>query len=163
MTKFQANSVRQWCRGFARAKSLGAKPTKTLWGSVRRKRVAGRFVPQGERVCKRVGGRDDTEIIGRKEFFGAGGAKRGKHKEKFLSSKGIEVWIVPSTDFLHHRRALSTLSTVHLSNEERRREGEVCCGKCVPAECFNCAKPKPRPQVGEETTKFFGTKPGGAS
>lgn len=53
-------------------------------------------MPQGERVCKRVGGRDDTEIIGRKEFFGAGGAKRGKHKEKFLSSKGIEGWIVPS-------------------------------------------------------------------
>ena len=83
----------------------------------------------GERVCEIVGGRDDTEIIGRKEFFGAGGAKRGKHKEKFLSSKEIEVCIVPSTDFLHHRRALSALSTVHLSYEERRREGEVCCGK----------------------------------
>lgn len=86
------------------------------------KRVAGRFVQHGERVGERVGGRDDTEIIGRKEFFGAGGAKRGKNKEKFLSSKGIEVWIVPSTDFLHHRRALSALSTVHLSYEERRRE-----------------------------------------
>ncbi|KGJ01382.1 hypothetical protein ES20_00090 [Rothia aeria] len=76
----------------------------------------------GERVCKRVGGRDDTEIIGRKEFFGAGGAKRGKHKEKFLSSKGIEVWIVPSTDFLHHRRALSTFPqcTSRMRNEEEK-------------------------------------------
>jgi len=52
------------------------------------KRVEGRFVQHGERVCKRVGGRNDTEDFGRKEFFGAGGAKRGKHKEKFLSSKG---------------------------------------------------------------------------
>ena len=80
MTKSQANSVRHFCRGFARAKSMCAKPTETLWGSLRRKRVAGRFVQHGERVCEIVGGRDDTEIIGRKEFFGAGGAKRGKHR-----------------------------------------------------------------------------------
>ena len=32
------------------------------------KRVAGRFVQHGERVCEIVGGRDDTEIIGRKEL-----------------------------------------------------------------------------------------------
>ena len=44
------------------------------------KRVAGRFVQHGERVGEIVGGRDDTEVIGRKEFFGAGGAKRGKHR-----------------------------------------------------------------------------------
>ena len=162
-TNWSAYGVRHCCRGFARAKSMCAKPTKTLWGSLRRKKSLSEFVQHGERVCKRVGGRDDTEIIGRKEFFGAGGAKRGKHKEKFLSSKGIEVWIVPSTDFLHHRRALSTLSTVHLSHEERRREGRCAVGKCVPAERFNCAKPKPRPPGGEETTKIFDTKPGGAS
>lgn len=109
------------------------------------KRVEGRFVQHGERVCEIVGGRDDTEIIGRKEFFGAGGAKRGKHKEKFLSSKGIEVWIVPSTDFLHHRRALSALSTVHLSYEGRRREGRCAVEKHVPAERFNGVKTNGRP------------------
>ena len=94
----------------------------------------------GERVCKRVGGRDDTEILGEKEFFGAGGAKRGKHKEKFLSSKGIEVWIVPSTDFFASPPGVSTLSTVHLSNEERRREGEVCCGKVRPGRALQLGK-----------------------
>lgn len=67
-TNWSAYGVRHACRGFARAKSMCAKPTKTLWGSLRRKRVAGRFVQHGERVCKRVGGRDDTEILGEKNF-----------------------------------------------------------------------------------------------
>lgn len=117
----------------------------------------------GERVCEIVGGRDDTEIIGRKEFFGAGGAKRGKHKEKFLSSKGIEVWIVPSTDFLHHRRALSTLSTVHLSNENEEEKGRCAVESASRQSASTVQKRNCDHQGGEETTKFFGTKPGGAS
>lgn len=164
MTKFQANSVRHLLSRFCTGEVHVRQTNEDSLGERAEEKKASWFVQHGERVCKRFGGRDDTEIIGRKEFFGAGGAKRGKHKEKFLSSKGIEVWIVPSTDFLHHRRALRTLSTVHLSHEERRREGRCAVEKCVPAERFNCAKPKPRPPGGgEETTKNFDTRPGGAS
>ena len=35
---------------------------------------------------------------------------------------------------------VSTLSTVHLSNEERRREGEVCCGKVRPGRALQLGK-----------------------
>ena len=85
------------------------------------KRVAGRFVQHGERVGEIVGGRDDTEILGEKNFS-VQEERSGGSTGEILELKGIEVRIVPSTDFLHHRRALSALSTVHLSYEERRRE-----------------------------------------
>lgn len=75
----------------------------------------------GERVGEIVGGRDDTEILGEKNFS-VQEERSGGSTGEILELKGIEVRIVPSTDFLHHRRALSALSTVHLSYEERRRE-----------------------------------------
>ena len=59
---------------------------------------------------------------------------------------------------------VSTLSTVHLSHEERRREGEVCCGKVRPGRALQLGKTETAiTGGGEETTKIFGTKPGGAS
>ena len=56
---------------------------------------------------------------------------------------------------LHHRRALSALSTVHLSYEERRREGRCAVGKHVPAERFNGAKTNTRPQAAGYTEKVW--------
>jgi hypothetical protein len=41
---------------------------KLFEGACGGKRVVGRFVQHGERVCKRVGGRDDTEVLGEKNF-----------------------------------------------------------------------------------------------
>ena len=58
---------------------------------------------------------------------------------------------------------VSTLSTVHLSNEERRREGEVCCGKVRPGIALQLCKTETATAGAEETTKFFDTRPGGAS
>lgn len=59
---------------------------------------------------------------------------------------------------------VSTLSTVHLSNEERRREGEVCCGKVRPGRALQLGKTETAiTGGGEETTNIFDTRPGGAS
>ena len=41
---------------------------KLFLGERAEEKKASWFVPQGERVCKRVGGRDDTEILGEKNF-----------------------------------------------------------------------------------------------
>ena len=66
-------------------------------------------------------------LLGEKNFS-VQEERSGGSTGEILELKGLR-WIVPSTDFLHHRRALSALSTVHLSYEGRIREGEVCCGK----------------------------------
>ena len=60
---------------------------KLFGGACGGKRVAGRFVQHGERVGERVGGRDDTEIMGEKNFS-VQEERSGGSTEKFLSSKG---------------------------------------------------------------------------
>ena len=77
-------------------------------------------------LCNMVSGCVKESVVGTiprllgEKNFSVQEERSGGSTGEILELKGIEVWIVPSTDFLHHRRALSTLSTVHLSNEERR-------------------------------------------
>lgn len=50
---------------------------------------------------------------------------------------------------------VSTLSTVHLSNEERRREGEVCCGKVRPGRVLQLCKTETATAGGRGDHKIF--------
>ena len=101
-------------------------------------------------LCNMVSGCVKESVVGTipgllgEKNFSVQEERSGGSTGEILELKGLR-WIVPSTDFLHHRRALSALSTVHLSYEERRREGRCAVEKHVPAERFNGVKTNGRP------------------
>lgn len=101
-------------------------------------------------LCNMVSGCVKESVVGTiprllgEKNFSVQEERSGGSTGEILELKGLR-WIVPSTDFLHHRRALIALSTVHLSYEGRRREGRCAVEKHVPAERFNGVKTNGRP------------------